>query len=234
MLAPHDVGGLRGFGSIQIEPNEPPHAAWEGSVLGMTIAAMARGLVSIDRWRARQEELHPLAYLEMPYFERWLYAVERNLVLEGVLAEGEIEARLQELAKDPSQPLPEHQDPQFDRTIETLIAAGEPIFQEAPEPPLYAVGDEVTLRVIPIERPGDQHTRLPGYAQGQAGVVARAHPAQGLPDAMVDRNELRPEHTYTIRLDATRIWADAEPDSSVHVDVWESYLEPRVTTEATG
>jgi nitrile hydratase len=43
---------------------------------------------------------------------------------------------------------------------------------------------------------------------------------------MVARQEEIPEHTYAVRLAAADLWPDAEPNSTVCVDVWESYLEP--------
>ena len=227
MVGAHDIGGRRGYGPLNIVPDEPPfEAAWQGGVVGLTITTMARGLYGVDAWRARQEELHPLAYNELPYFERWLYAVERCLTSAGVLAQEEIEQRLQQLAEDPQAPLPQREDPELVAAIATLIAEGAPLVQQAPAPPRFAVGDRVRLRRIEIDRPGEQHTRLPSYAQGSRGRVARVNPAQNLPDLMVERGLARPEHTYAVRLSAVDLWPDAEPNASVCVDAWESYLEP--------
>lgn len=227
MVGPHDLGGRKGHGTIRIVPDEPPFAAvWQGGVVGLTITTMARGLFGVDAWRARQEELHPLTYHRLGYFERWLYSVERCLIGAGVLGEAEIERRVQELAGEPGFPWPEHEDPDFVSAIATLIAEGAPIVQEVAEPPRFALGDRVRLRRIPIHRPGEQHTRLPGYAQGKSGEVVRLNAAQNLPDLMVQRGQARPEHTYSVRLLATDLWADGEPGATVCVDVWESYIEP--------
>jgi len=230
-IGSHDVGGRRGYGPIEIDGDQRPlHHEWEGRMIGLTLTTMLRGLIQVDRWRARQEELHPVVYAELPYFERWLYSVERNLVLEGVLGEDEIEARMQSIAAAPERPLPENDDPEFDRAIEALIEQGGPVVKEAPDPPRYGVGDAVQLREIAITAPGDQHTRLPGYAQGHRGRIEQVHPAQDLPDAMVARRGEVPEHTYAVRLDAADLWPDAEPNATVCVDAWESYLEPAPTS----
>lgn len=224
---PHDVGGRRGYGPVRIDPGEPVyHGSWEGRVIGATLGCIGRGLFSVDRWRARQEELHPLAYFEMPYFERWLYTLERNLVLHDVLSEEEVEERLQEMGANPEAPLPAAEDPEFAAMMEGLIVHGAPIAQEVPEPPRYAIGDRVRTRTIPLERPGEQHTRLPAYAQGKVGVVERIHIGQALPDLMVEKLEARPEHTYAVRFAATELWPDGDPTASVCVDAWESYLQP--------
>lgn len=227
MVGPHDVGGRKGYGPLRILADEPPFtAAWHGDVVGLTITTMARGLYGVDVWRAHQEELHPLAYDELPYFERWLYSVERCLVGAGVLDEQEIAARQEQLARNPSTPLPAREDPEFVAAIAALIHDGAPIVHAAPQPPRFAPGEMVRLRSIPIERPGEQHTRLPSYAQGRRGEIVRVNPAQNLPDAMVRGGEQRPEHTYVVRMRATELWDDAEPNASVCVDAWESYVEP--------
>lgn len=224
---PHDVGGRRGYGAVKVEPDEPVyHGPWEGRIIGATLGAIGRGLFSVDRWRARQEELHPLAYFEMPYFERWLYTLERNLILHGVLSAEEVEERLEEIGADPGAPLPGGDDPEFAAVMEGLIAHGAPIAREVPEPARYAPGDRVHTRTIPLERPGEQHTRLPAYAQDKVGVVARVQIGQALPDLVVEKMEARPEHTYAVRFAATDLWPDGDPTASVCVDVWESYLQP--------
>ncbi|MBS1877982.1 MAG: nitrile hydratase subunit beta [Actinobacteria bacterium] len=224
-IGSHDVGGRRGYGAIVIEEG-PPFSGWQGPLIGLTLTTMLRGLVQVDRWRARQEELHPVTYVDLPYFHRWLYTLERNLRLEGVLTGEEIEARMERLAANPDDQLPEHSDPEFVRAVEQLIAEGGPVVKEVPAPPRFAVGDIVRLRRISIERPGDEHTRLPGYAQGKRGEIARVNAAQALPDAMVADNREIPEHTYAVRLRAADLWPDAEPHSTVCVDAWESYIEP--------
>lgn len=180
----------------------------------MILTTMARGLYSVDAWRARQEELHPLAYFRLPYFERWLYAVERCLIDAGVLGEAEIEQRIQELAEDQAAAVPERDDPEFSSAIAALIVEGAPIVHVLSEPPRFAPGDRVRLRRIPIDRPGEQHTRLPGYAQGKSGEIVRVNPAQSLPDLMVQRGEARAEHTYAVRGPAAELWPDAEPSRS--------------------
>jgi nitrile hydratase len=224
---PHDVGGRRGYGPVRIVPDEPVYyRAWEGRIIGVTLGSIGRGLFSVDRWRARQEELHPLSYVKMPYYERWLYTLERNLILHGVLDEKEVEERMQELGADPEAALPDGDDPEFAAVMEGLIAYGAPIAQEVPQAPLFAPGDRVKARTIPLEHPGEQHTRIPTYAQGKVGVIERIQIGQALPDLVVEKMEARPEHTYAVRFAATDLWPDGDPKASILVDAWESYLEP--------
>lgn len=226
---PHDVGGRGGYGPILIEPDDGFRAEWERKVVGLTYSSLEAELFPADRWRARQEELHPLAYVRMSYYERWLYTLERNLVLHGVLTEQEIDVRLQEIAGasdagcSSSDGSP---DGSANAAPERLPRAIRPPVLEAPLPPRFAFGDHVRTRVIAIEQLGDEHTRLPHYAQGKLGIIARVLPVQGLPDAVVKCMEFRPEHTYSVQLLGSDLSVDGDPNASVCVDAWESYLEP--------
>jgi nitrile hydratase len=101
-----------------------------------------------------------------------------------------------------------------------------------PDPPRFEPGDRVRTRRRPVERLGEQHTRLPGYAQERSGVVERSYPAMSLPDASAERDE-RAEYVYAVSFAASDLWPDGDPRSRVSVDVFESYIDPRRTEMAT-
>ena len=57
----HDMGGMDGFGKVEVEQNEPPfHAKWEGRVLAMQRAMGYAGAWHIDHSRFAQEKLPPV------------------------------------------------------------------------------------------------------------------------------------------------------------------------------
>ncbi len=61
----HDMGGMDGFGRIEIEDHEPPfHAPWEGRVLAMQRAMGYAGAWDIDHHRFALERLPPQLQLE--------------------------------------------------------------------------------------------------------------------------------------------------------------------------
>jgi nitrile hydratase len=48
-----------------------------------------------------------------------------------------------------------------------------------------------------------------------------------LPDASAHGKGDMPQHLYTVRFAARELWGErASPRDSVHLDLWESYLEP--------
>jgi nitrile hydratase len=70
------------------------------------------------------------------------------------------------------------------------------------------------------------HTRLPRYVRGHAGVVTRRHGAHVFPDANAHGGGEQPQPLYQVRFAAADLWGEAGQNSVVHLDLWESYLEP--------
>lgn len=221
---PHDVGGVQGFGPVDPAPDLVAYPeGWEGRCIAAIIASVGGGAFNVDEFRARIEELPPAAYWSMGYYRRWFHTLERNLVVHGTLTEEQIEERLEAVAAGAGEP-PARDDPELLAAIDEIIEHGGPLHREVPDPPRFAPGDRVRTRRLPIERLGEQHTRLPGYAQERSGIVERQYPAMVLPDANVVRDE-RAEYVYAVSFAASDLWPDGDPRSRVSVDVFESYIE---------
>jgi nitrile hydratase subunit beta len=89
--------------------------------------------------------------------------------------------------------------------------------------PRFAVGDAVRTRNL---HPAG-HTRLPGYARGKRGTVVLVQGGWVLPDTSAHDLGEHPEHAYAVRFEGSELWGDAaEPGTCVHLDCFESYLEP--------
>ena len=62
----HDLGGMHGFGRIDVERDEPVfHASWEGRVLGIVYQLVGAGWVSVDAFRHGIERTGPVDYLTL-------------------------------------------------------------------------------------------------------------------------------------------------------------------------
>lgn len=89
--------------------------------------------------------------------------------------------------------------------------------------PRFSVGDEVVTRNL--HRRG--HTRLPAYARARRGTIALVQGGWVLPDANAHGQGECPEIVYAVRFSGEELWGEAaEPATSIHVDLFESYLEP--------
>src|SRR5262245_9337856 len=89
----HDMGGMDGFGKIEVEKNEPVfHASWEGRVLAMQRSMAYARAWNIDHSRFAQEQLPPITYLSASYYQRWVLAIEKNIVARGFASAEELKA----------------------------------------------------------------------------------------------------------------------------------------------
>ena len=220
----HDLGGMQGFGAVEREPNEPPfHAPWEAAVVAMFRAAGGRGIYNLDEFRHAIERMPPARYLSVTYYEKWLDGITRLLVERGVVTEAELEAREAFFAARPEAsaasavrgPLPQPTTP--------TIPWPSNVVRRATGRPRFAPGDVVVTRQMHPRG----HTRLPRYARGKRGVIHLVHGVHVFPDTNAHGKDESPQPLYSVRFAARELWADAaEPNQWVHLDLWESYLEP--------
>jgi nitrile hydratase len=213
----HDMGGMHGFGVVEVEPDEPVfHEDWEGRVFGLSIASGA--------FRRRHiENLDPAFYLEATYYERWLLALEHSLVERGSVRADEVTARTRTAALDPTSDVDSPQNPDRVRhVVAALTTAREHEgHRAAGTESRFRVGDKARVRRM---APAG-HTRCPRYVRGVVGTVHADLGPHSLPDRY--GNDLPPvdEPCYTIRFDMTDLWGpDSEP-GSLFIDLWESYLD---------
>ncbi len=88
----HDRGGMAT--DDPIDRREHELADWELLTDALVGALGARGVMNVDELRRGIESMPPDAYESASYYERWLFSAETILVEKGVLAPGEVEARL--------------------------------------------------------------------------------------------------------------------------------------------
>jgi nitrile hydratase len=227
-VRPQDLGGRRGFGSVPIETDEPVfHAPWEASVIAGILATIAGGLYNVDQFREGIDEIEPLSYLQLGYYGRWLHTLEVNCVRSGVFSPEELEQRIDELAAGAE--APPGPNGEVAEQLRNLIYFSTPTLEPAPAPPAFAVGDRVRGRVLE----GRRHARIPVYAQGRPGVIHHVLPAFPEPDANRLGLGERPQQVYSVRFEARDLWEDADPRSTIILDLWESYLEPAAPDGAT-
>ena len=90
--AVHDRGGWPT--DAPIDRSEHELADWEVLTDALMSALVARGLMNVDQLRRGIESMPPDDYERASYYERWLFSIELRLAEEGVLAPGELDARL--------------------------------------------------------------------------------------------------------------------------------------------
>ena len=216
----HDLGGVEGFGPVELEENEPVfHERWEARVFAINGASRsAHAWGGVDRFRHAIERIDPVAYLTHTYYGRWLGGIETMFVEAGVVTREEINAQVVamggELGLIASRPRAD---------ADPLADSQGPLIREIDTAPHFKVGDRVVTRNHAV--PG--HTRLPRYARGKSGVVVLYHAGWVYPDSNAHGRGEDPQHLYTVAFDGEVLWGEGcEPGVSVRVDLFEPYLEP--------
>ena len=213
----HDMGGMHGMGPIEYERNEPVfHAEWEGRVYAINRALGAWRKWNIDAGRHQIELLPPADYLRMSYYEQWLARNIELLVQHGLVTHREMQTGTP--------------DADSVKAVPALTLAGVPaalargnfMRAQAGGKQLFQAGQQVRARNInPMG-----HSRLPRYARGKTGTVARCHGVFVFPDTNAHFLGEQPQPLYSVRFTARELWgADASPRDSLYIDMWESYLE---------
>lgn len=213
----HDMGGQQGMGPIQYEKDEPVfHATWEGRVYAMTRAMRSWGKWNLDASRHALEILSPVEYLRMSYYERWLKRLETDVVKYGFVTPEEQQSGKPVPASTKGSPM---------LTLATAarwLSRGIPSSTDPKVRPLFKVGERVRARNI---HPTG-HTRLPRYARGKVGVVFRDHGVYVFPDTNAHAQGEKRQHVYSVRFTARELWGKtASARDSVHLDLWDDYLE---------
>lgn len=204
----HDLGGVDGFGKVEVEAREPVfHADWERRVFGMIAAMGATGkrLANVHAFRHAIERMDPLHYLASPYYEHWLTAIATLAVETGLVTRAELEERAG-----------------GGFAVSSPLRGAAPAMTASGATPRFAVGDEVRVR---SESPLG-HTRCPRYIRGKRGVIARVDPAFRVPDVAAHAEHAPRQFQYCVRFAARELWGETTGAREVvHVDLCEGYLE---------
>jgi nitrile hydratase len=197
---------MQGFGRVDHSPAEPafPHR-WQAVARALLLVVAGAVEASGGEFRHSIERMEPGHYLTSSYYEHWLTAAATLAVEHGLMTRTELEARA---------------GGRFPLSGPVLAP---PVGDAGPDvgEPRFRPGDRIRVR----ERHPPGHTRCPGYVRGKAGVVVRVDGIHSVPDVEAHTAARRREPTYSVRFDAADLWQDSQRGVSVHVDLWDSYLE---------
>jgi nitrile hydratase len=213
----HDMGGMQGWGTVAIDPDEPVfREGWHGRAFAMGAMSMGLSGTNLDAFRHGLERLHPYEYLGDGYYGRWLACAETLLVDSGVLAPGAVEARARSLmGESVEEPAGvEENKPVYER-------GGPGSLREIDDPPAFSPGDRVRAKDM---RTGG-HTRLPAYVRGRSGTVHALRPSALLPDTNAHFAGENAQHVYTVEFESTELWGPDAEAAKLRIDLFESYLE---------
>jgi nitrile hydratase len=222
MNGAHDLGGMHGFGPVEAEPDEPVfHADWQRRAFALTLAMGAWRRWNIDMSRSAREQMAPAEYLATSYYEHWLFGLLRLLAERGFASPDEI-ARVERGEPTTGGPAALQDGALRPDGVARMLGHRRAARLDDPVPPRFQVGQAVVARNLhPVG-----HTRLPRYVRGRRGEIAIDHGVFIFPDSHAAGQGTTPQHVYSVRFTARELWGpDAPARDTVHVDLWDDYLE---------
>jgi nitrile hydratase beta subunit len=213
----HDLGGVQGFGPLDIDHDEHAfHHDWEARMWGLNEAMTGDPGWAIDWWRHVRELILPLDYLSRPYFDQWAQIYAALLIDSGI-------ASLAEVASGKATgPRPALGAPMQAKDVAQASRRTMDFRRDGDAKSAFANGQKVRAR--PVGAAG--HTRLPRYVRGRPGLIHAYHGNHLLPDAGAKGQE-RAEPLYAVVFRAADLWPErAASRDRIFLDFWESYLEP--------
>lgn len=92
----HDMGG-DAAGPIPTDDHD--YALWEKRVDALVILAQAEGLFTVDGLRRALEDMGEAAFENMSYYERWVAALNQNLLENGAYTIEELGLKMEAVAR---------------------------------------------------------------------------------------------------------------------------------------
>lgn len=92
----HDMGGDLA-GSVPQDDHDFAH--WEKRVDALMVLMTAKGRFSVDGLRRALEDMGEDAFDTMGYYERWIAAVNRNLIESGAYSSAELGVKMEQVAR---------------------------------------------------------------------------------------------------------------------------------------
>ena len=92
----HDMGG-QPAGAVPLKQHD--FALWEKRVDALMVLCSGKGLFTVDTLRRVLEDMGEQAFETMSYYERWVAAVNHNLVDAGVYSLADLGHRMEQVAR---------------------------------------------------------------------------------------------------------------------------------------
>lgn len=214
----HDMGGFQNMGPVVIEKNEPVfHEPWEGRVYALAQAVGYWRKWNLNASRYGIEQLPPVDYLAMSYYQRWYARMVELLIRFAMVTRAEVESG--RAAQGSGKAVP----PVTADQIPAIVQRGLSYRRDVPDSANFRAGQKVRARNINPPT----HTRLPRYARGKLGTVERDYGVFVFPDTDALLQGEKPQHLYLVRFPARELWGEqAKAQDGVYLNLWDDYLEP--------
>ena len=218
----HDLGGMHGFGRVEIEADEPVfHQDWEKRMFAIALATPFVAGFGDDQFRRQIEHLSPPQYLKSSYYELWFEAIVGQLKELNLISAEELKQSVSEYS------IPAHFDTnnqaQADGLMDVVEQGESQAMPGATGAHRFGVGDQVVTR----GHINSTHTRLPQYARDKTGRIIAEHGIFMFADSNSVNAGPDPQMLYAVEFRASELWGDeAQSGDTLCLDLWDACLEP--------
>lgn len=227
----HDMGGMHGFGAVDVDDDAPFHSDWDRTVFAVEKLLRYQSIYGVDEKRHAIERISPTTYLEASYYERWALGAETLLHEIGTVQDDEFEAAIDDHDGTGLLEIDRDEGESADDELVEVVHEGfrsDADYEREPVEPRFEEGEEVVVR----NAHPSGHTRCPRYVRRTTGTVETVRGTHVVPDEAVDGKEVA-EPLYGVRFDAADLWNDDTDGDAVYVDLWQRYLEATEETKQT-
>ena len=216
----HDLGGMHGFGAIPIvEGDYVFKNDWQRRSFGLAQALAGPTPFCADMHRYKIEQIAPIDYLRMDYFEKWAIATSELLKDAGLANASELRTGKKEFDVD----LARHRPTGPDSLVQAMKQGVQLKFPAETRSPGFTVGEKIRVRT---DAPAG-HTRVPRYVRGRVGEIVADHGVFQFADTVARGQGPSPQHCYAVAFAAAALWGDdaESPSDLLFLDLAEAYLD---------
>ena len=223
----HDMGGMHGFGPVDVDDDAAFHDEWEKAVFAVEKLLRYQSIYGVDEKRHALERIDPQTYLEASYFERWALGSEKLLLETDTISQREFVSAIED---HDGTGLFDRERAESDASDDDLVDLvneafrADAAYDRDPVEPQFEAGADVVVR---NDHPNG-HTRCPRYARRARGTIDAVQGTYAVPDEVAHGNEAA-EPLYSVRFEASELWNDDTDGDAVYIDLWERYLRPTET-----
>ena len=158
ILGNADVGGCNKFTDYKLKRNNKLLTYWEKKVDALAYVLRFKGLRAVDESRKQIESLPLSSYLEISYYDKWVYAMLKILIEKGIINEKELLMEYNKVYKQNGNN--GNVVPRFKKGDRVVVRD---IFDNEISSKLWRVKLGLNTQ---------QHIRTPGYIQNKIGMFS--------------------------------------------------------------
>ena len=222
VLGNADVGGNKQYELNKLNRDHKTLQYWERQVDALEYVLLRKKIMNAHQLRKGIESLPPKSYINITYYEKWMYSILTTLLSKGYYTEKELQSK-------------------YIKYMQTNAKYNENNNNPSNKP-RFNIGDTVKVRDIfdteiankiwriSLKIPEKQHIRTPGYIQNKVGIIESyvgSYKNAELSSIDIPHQKC---NLYRVRFKQNEIWKDSNnsrfnENDTIDVELMEHWLQ---------